>query len=264
MLDIGLNCRRLQGFYASPKRLLATFAGMPHNKSMAYEFIKSPNFTPNSAVASNYGLPRTFKAITIHWWGDPAQKPAIAGVISHFRNPQAQVSAHYVVNDSRTVQMVSEGDAAWHAKQANPYTIGIECDPNGGEAMYQRLGELVKDIRNRRGYLPLNRHSIYVQTACPGTIDLTKIDNYASNNPQGETNVDYKKAWEDATRIATEREDYLNKIAFAEGSGSGAIERDDVDRIIAGIDQRNKRIEALEKQLGTVATELKPGTYIVR
>jgi hypothetical protein len=144
------------------------------------EFIPSPNFTAPEAAVAHYDEPRTFKAIVIHWWGDPNTHPKIDDVIREFQNSAAELSAHYVVNDLRTVQMVDEADIAWHAKQANPFSIGIECDPNGGEAMYKRLGDLVNDIRSRRGVLPLEPHHKYVETQCPGWTDLPKIDQYAN------------------------------------------------------------------------------------
>jgi hypothetical protein len=227
---------------------------------MAYEFIKSPNFTPNNAVAANYGQPRTFKAIVIHWWDDPAKKPSISGVIQTFQNPQAQVSAHYVVNDSRTVQMVSEGDAAWHAKQANPFTIGVECDPNGGEAMYRRLGELVKDIRNRRGYLPLNKHSIYVQTSCPGTIDLSKIDNYANN--QGGSPV-ASSSIVDETTIRLVYNGFLMRDANADEVKvwAGKTEEAFMREVLGSAE--HQRILNYWQTKGDNSTLLKPGKYRV-
>jgi hypothetical protein len=153
------------------------------------DFVASPNFTYRSNSASAYGVPRSFQAIVIHWWDAPANRPTIESVIGHFLNAASQVSAHYVVNDTRTVQMVNEEDIAWHAKQANPIAIGIECDPNGGEDMYRRLGALVRDIRSRRGDLPLARHSDYVATACPGTINLGKINSYANSTMNSNNTV---------------------------------------------------------------------------
>ena len=246
---------------------------------MAYEFIKSPNFTPNSSVASSYGQSRTFKAIVIHWWDDPAKKPSISGVIATFLKPTAQVSAHYVVNDSRTVQMVSEGDAAWHAKQANPYTIGIECDPNGGEAMYRRLGELVRDIRSRHGQLPLNKHSVYVQTSCPGTIDLTKIDNYANqggNMPSSQTEVDALTI-QLLYNIGLHRQPSDAEVKARAGQTVEVVARSILtsdefkqiqsDRYLgarARVENLEGQMADLKAQLANAGTELTPGKYIVK
>jgi hypothetical protein len=51
-----------------------------------------------------------------------------AGTISWFKNPSAQVSAHYVVRsaDGQITQMVDDSDVAWHDGCNNSDTIGIE------------------------------------------------------------------------------------------------------------------------------------------
>ena len=51
-----------------------------------------------------------------------------AGSIAWFLNPAAEVSAHYLMrsSDGQVTQMVRNADKAWHARSANPYTIGIE------------------------------------------------------------------------------------------------------------------------------------------
>lgn len=48
--------------------------------------------------------------------------------INWFKNPQAKVSAHYVVrsSDGDVTQMVREKDTAWHDKCFNTTTVGIE------------------------------------------------------------------------------------------------------------------------------------------
>ena len=60
------------------------------------------------------------------------------GVVSWFKNPQSGVSAHYIIDrDGRILQLVKDGDTAWHAGlpgdlarndiiRPNPRAIGIE------------------------------------------------------------------------------------------------------------------------------------------
>ena len=80
-----------------------------------------------------------------------------AGCISWFKNCDASVSAHYVIrsSDGQVTQMVRESDKAWHARTANPYTIGIEHEAYGDiasfftEAMYQSSADLVRNICSR-------------------------------------------------------------------------------------------------------------------
>lgn len=115
--------------------------------------------------------------IVVHWWGDPNTNPTIDGVINHFKNTAAQVSAHYIVNDFEVVQMVKENKRAWHAGSSGNNHIGIEFDPNGGDAMYTRGASLIKDIRTRLGkQLPLKKHSDFMPTACPGNINLDGLN----------------------------------------------------------------------------------------
>lgn len=140
------------------------------------EWIASPNF--------KVGRTSVIKYIVIHHWDDPAKKPTIQGVINHFKNPSVQVAAHYVVSGDRIVQMVKESDTAWHARSANPYTIGIEVDPQVPGNTYATVGKLVREIRARHGILPLKPHKEFVNTSCPGKLDLTRIDKEANAAPQ--------------------------------------------------------------------------------
>ena len=57
--------------------------------------------------------------------------PKIDGTIGWFQNPEAKVSAHYVVGrDGEVVQMVHDADTAYHASSANSRSIGIEHNAN--------------------------------------------------------------------------------------------------------------------------------------
>lgn len=140
----------------------------------------SPNFTPASQVRQFFGRPRANEIVIGHWWGDPNANPTFRGVVNWLCNPRSQVSAHYVVGQGQMAQLVDEDDAAWHARQANPFSIGIEIDPNANDDTYQRVGWLVYDIRKRKGQLPLKGHNVYVSTQCPGHIDLARIDRIAN------------------------------------------------------------------------------------
>jgi hypothetical protein len=119
--------------------------------------------------------------IVMHHWDDPAKHPTLDGVVSWFLNPASQVSAHYVVSGDTIIQMVEEKDAAWHAVTANNHSIGIEVDPNTPGNTLQTVGELVANIRSRRGDLPLVKHKDVpgTSTTCPGDLDVGKIDQYA-------------------------------------------------------------------------------------
>lgn len=117
--------------------------------------------------------------ICIHQWDDKAKKPSYAGVIKGF--VEGDVAPHYVIDDKHTTQVVLEGNRAQHAgPNGNGVSIGIECDPNGGEAMYARIRALVADIRKRKNkVLAIVGHNKFMNTDCPKCIDLSKCEPYA-------------------------------------------------------------------------------------
>lgn len=71
------------------------------------------------------------------------------GCLTWLKNPQSQASAHYIVTKTgRIIQLVREGDKAWHAGSVNKpnwslydgtnpnfYTLGIEHEGQPGEAL---------------------------------------------------------------------------------------------------------------------------------
>ncbi len=99
-------------------------------------------------------------AVAIHY-----TEGSYAGCISWFKNCDAQVSAHYVVrsSDGQVTQMVREADKAWHARTANPYSIGIEHEAYGNiwsfftEAMYKSSANLVRNICSRYATIDVHR-----------------------------------------------------------------------------------------------------------
>jgi len=148
-------------------------------------FIQSPNYTKGRG-----GKPASL--IIIHWFG----VGTIDGAIASFQNPAREASAHYLISDSRLVQMVDEGDTAWHAGvyAVNQISIGIEHDANPdkqlSEASYQTSGKLVREICARHS-IPIDRehikgHNEIKATQCPGTIDINKIIEIA----KGGSNMD--------------------------------------------------------------------------
>lgn len=80
-----------------------------------------------AAHSSNYRTTssgRNIERVVIHITDGGAN---INGTIGWFQNPDANVSAHYVIGqDGEVVQMVRHADVAWHARSANGTSIGIE------------------------------------------------------------------------------------------------------------------------------------------
>lgn len=77
------------------------------------------------AHSSNYTASRSaaISAAVIH-----TAQGTYAGTISWFKNPSANVSAHYVIrsSDGQVTQMVRDAHTGWHVRNHNGYTLGIE------------------------------------------------------------------------------------------------------------------------------------------
>lgn len=111
----------------------------------------------NPAASCNITAGRGGSAIT--HIGIHTMQGTYAGTISWFKNCGAEVSAHYLVrsSDGQVTQMVSEGNMAWHIRNHNNYTLGIEHEgwvdnPSWyTEALYQSSAALVRDMCNSYG-----------------------------------------------------------------------------------------------------------------
>lgn len=120
----------------------------------------------------NYTTGRAYKVsgVTIHWWGAPGSGATHDGVASWLSNPQAKVSAHYVVSKGRVTRVVHPDNTAWHAGHAvgNGATIGIECDPNDPHGTLPTVAALIRDLQSAYGPLKIHEHKEWYNTQCPG------------------------------------------------------------------------------------------------
>jgi hypothetical protein len=105
-----------------------------------------PAITWSPASSKNYRSlsSRSIDSIIIH-----KVEGSLDSCVSWFKNPSARVSAHYVVNSSKIVQMVRDKDRAWHAGNTyyNAHAIGIENEGwssrnDTTDAHYRRLASL--------------------------------------------------------------------------------------------------------------------------
>jgi N-acetyl-anhydromuramyl-L-alanine amidase AmpD len=119
---------------------------------------------------------------------DPGRTAGITTIVIHetdgtwlsatnwFQNPRSKVSAHYLVRawDGGIMQFVAEGDTAYHARAANPWSIGIEheYDPRHAIphtiAQYRSSALLVCAIARRYG-IPTDRGHIVGHNELRGT-----------------------------------------------------------------------------------------------
>ncbi|KPC76160.1 N-acetylmuramoyl-L-alanine amidase [Streptomyces coelicoflavus] len=131
-----------------------------------------PSALWNPAYSGNYAAGRSsaITTVVVH-----VTQGSYAGSISWFQNPSAQVSAHYVVrsSDGQITQTVREGDTAWHARSANPYSVGVEHegyvdDPAWfTDAMYRSSAALTRYLADKYG-IPKDRAHIVGHSEVPG------------------------------------------------------------------------------------------------
>ncbi|ACZ90533.1 N-acetylmuramoyl-L-alanine amidase [Streptosporangium roseum] len=155
-----------RGPYAQARDLntphLAAAVDYPGAKWVA---ASSSNYTVSNRPTSN-----AIDRIVIH-----VTQGSYAGTISWFQNPAAQVSAHYVVrsSDGDVTQMVREKDRAWHARDWNSRSVGIEHEGYVNDAswftdaMYRSSAALTRNIADRYG-IPKDRAHIVGHVEVPG------------------------------------------------------------------------------------------------
>ncbi len=143
----------------------------------AYALAAPPPYYPAldwiPAARSNYDAGRTagIVAIVIH-----ETDGSYASAVNWFRNPRSRVSAHYIVRawGGGITQLVAEGDTAYHARNANPWSIGIETEyaPRQGiwhtDAQYRSTALLTCAIARRYG-IPIDRNHIVGHNELRGT-----------------------------------------------------------------------------------------------
>src|SRR5690554_6375059 len=105
----------------------------------------------NPAHSSNYNASRSaaVSAVTLH-----TAQGSYAGTISWFKNSTSNVSAHYVIrsSDGQVTQMVRNAHTAWHVRNQNSYTLGIEHEGYVNNsawyttAMYNASAALVRNF----------------------------------------------------------------------------------------------------------------------
>jgi N-acetylmuramoyl-L-alanine amidase CwlA len=129
----------------------------------------------------NYWAGRTQKVskVVIHWMNG-----YLAGSDKTFNSnvgTDAATSAHYGIEDDAIHQYVRTEDTAWHARQANPFSIGIEHSAAPGRAAtdktYRNSIELIASLVKQYGLNPdsdIVYHKQYVATSC-NELDINRI-----------------------------------------------------------------------------------------
>ncbi|MEU2054607.1 N-acetylmuramoyl-L-alanine amidase [Streptomyces bungoensis] len=128
----------------------------------------SGNYTSSTRPGS-YTVDRVIIHVTEETYAD---------TLAIFRDPQRQVSAHYVVRstDGHVAQCVREADIAWHAGNWGYNTRSIGIEHEGWEdqpayftdALYEQSARLTAAICARYG-IPRDREHIIGHYQVPGT-----------------------------------------------------------------------------------------------
>ncbi|MFC8686300.1 N-acetylmuramoyl-L-alanine amidase [Brevibacillus porteri] len=182
----------------------------------------------------------TPKGLVIHWTANEGKGANAVANRNYFNKPTTIPSAHYCVDDKQIVRCLPENEMGYHvgAKEYKPdalqrlssypnnCTIGIEmCVNSDGDfdAMYQKTVELAADIlkRYRWGADRLWRHFDVTGKNCPA---------YFVGN------------------------DYALKYTGLNASQAWAKFKDDVDRILKGNPQPEKK--SVDKPVDKVSIEI--------
>lgn len=156
--------------------------------------------TPNHGQRAGAKIQR----VVLHTWGvryttEKAEAASYHGVINYFREPQSQVSAHFVFPGSakpnEITQMVAYKDYAWAEAAYNKTSVEIECadaiwqgkDPAGMAQLAHVTGYLLHKFGLKAEHLTSGgfcRHGDLGSaggghTACP-TTNTARWDHFAS------------------------------------------------------------------------------------
>jgi hypothetical protein len=128
------------------------------------QFIRSPNVSSRNGTSINM--------VVMHYTdGSSAQ-----GAIGRFSDAASKVSAHYIIDRNGDIyQTVEDSDEAWHARAANPYSIGIEHVAVQNQEMSDQqtvssvalVGWLMETYQISRDRVVGHRYAIGEDTDCP-------------------------------------------------------------------------------------------------
>ncbi len=175
----------------------------------------------NPAHSTNYNASRSaaVSAVTLH-----TAQGSYAGTISWFKNSAANVSAHYVIrsSDGQVTQMVRNAHTAWHVRNQNSYTLGIEHEGyvNNSSwytsAMYNASAALVRNFCSK--YSAITCSSAYKGAPSSGINVLpTSVKIKGHQHFSGQTHTDPGINWNWAS--------YYNLLNPGSGGGTKYLDR---------------------------------------
>lgn len=138
--------------------------------------IKQALLTKNPYSRPGSKLSKVTK-IVVHWVGNAnTTAQANRNYFESLKTKKIYASAHYIIGlEGEILQCIPESEIAYHAKEANSYSIGIEnCHPDWSgkfnDKTYQSLIQLCADICKRYNLDPnqdMLRHYDITRKECP-------------------------------------------------------------------------------------------------
>lgn len=132
-------------------------------------------------------IPSNVRDLVDHWWNKLEVNPSIEGTIGEFIREGSYKSPHWIVSDTRIIQMVAMKDRAYHAGPKGNDKFGIEVDPHvtekNADGTYtdkaKRIQANVKALHSaiegkQGGIVTPHLHKEFMATECSG-IDLATV-----------------------------------------------------------------------------------------
>ena len=201
-LDLDKDAVEVEGYAIDPLSETLVESGAAATEKSGQAALKSTDYGPaiwTAAHSTNYTASRSaaVSAVTIH-----TAQGSYAGTISWFQNSAANVSAHYVIrsSDGQVTQMVREAHTAWHVRNHNSYTLGIEHEGYVSNsawyttAMYNASAALVRHFCAR--YSGISCSSAYNGASSSGIVVLPtsvkiKGHQHFSNNTHTDPGINW-------------------------------------------------------------------------
>lgn len=125
--------------------------------------------------------------VTVHWWNSKdkvkdtlAQHNTIVNYMLN-RAVAGNGSVNYVLSNHKITMLVNPDNVAWASQSGNPTTVSVEFSPHLNAKGYKMAGWLIYQLEQRyKKGLKLYKHSHWIATQCPGTLDLNKMRSEAN------------------------------------------------------------------------------------
>jgi hypothetical protein len=135
--------------------------------------------------------------LTVHWWNTPQNvRDSDHDNIANYmlgRAAKDEASVNYVLSNSKITLLVNPDNVAWASQSGNPTTVSVEFSPHLNAEGYKKAGWLINELFNpKTGRYKISprlwKHSDWIKTQCPGTLDVNRMKNEANKWAAGNYN----------------------------------------------------------------------------